>query len=266
MERIPLSLIEFLRDADGTLVNPRGPIRDTTDLQFSMTLLGQKDPIKGFWRDGKFWVIDGHRRVTAARALGWTHIDADVETAPATASDLIVRMLAADVREKLSPLARARSYRKLLEDVDWSIERLAKACGVKVDEIELHIAILSAPESVQRRIESGEMSLSAFKALRDQPVAVQEKAAALPKPSVGNVRQVVKEAKQERQEAADKAQPHISSTLAVVAAQQPLSTEFAAVARRVIAGWDTLTELEQARVLMLAESILDLQGNAERAA
>jgi ParB/RepB/Spo0J family partition protein len=66
---------------DPRVPNPRGPIFDTTSLQPSIQTDGIKRPL---WvrpaenGDGGYWLIDGYRRWTAARAVGVEVVPAEV--------------------------------------------------------------------------------------------------------------------------------------------------------------------------------------------
>lgn len=50
--------------------NIRGTVRDTTDLQPSISKYGVLEPLQVTLRDDKLYLVNGYRRLTAARALG----------------------------------------------------------------------------------------------------------------------------------------------------------------------------------------------------
>lgn len=260
MIEIELSKIDFEKYADGTAMNPRGEVTDTTDLQASFRqaggeTAGQRDPIIGFWRNDRFVVEDGHRRVTAARVLGWKKIKAEPETAPENEMDLLMRMLVAQVRQNPKASSLALSYRKLIVDHRTSIERVAALVGSSVEKVQLHIDLLLAPASVIKRVDSGDMSWSAFKALRDAPKSVQEEAAKLEKPTVKNVRQTVR---QKKAEGKAQAQNVLSAALSSAAQETPLATQFTTLIRQIRASWGSLSEFEQIKITSAAEDLLDL--------
>lgn len=196
---IQLANIRFAVDADGNLLNPRGAIRDTSDLQPTLERDGQKEPIE-VYAEGAYWFpIDGHRRVTAAKALGWVDIWARPVPRPKSLGDWMLQVLARNNRKPYSPLELARIFATLVADKKIGVERAALTHGISVDEVKLYIELLSAPAEVQARMEKGEMSLQAFREVRHKPVELQKVVASLPKPTVAATRNVVRKARAEKE-------------------------------------------------------------------
>jgi ParB/RepB/Spo0J family partition protein len=242
--KLALDLVRFARDEEGDLLNPRGAITDTTDLQESMSIAGQQDSIRVYEQDDHYIVIDGHRRVTAARALGWDEIEAEVQTQDD--ENLLAKMLASNVRRDFKPTALGHAIKRLTLDQRWPLERTAKLCGLKVDVAMLYVDLTQAPEAVQRRVDSGEMSLTAFKALRDKPVETQEKAAALPKPTVQAVKQAIK---------ADSSAGILSDMLDQMAVENSLVADLNGFRIRLMAQWHSLSTGEKTRAHTIIEGL-----------
>lgn len=182
------------RDSDGKVLNPRGSNFTSTDLQESMKISGQHDEVKVVQlAEGEFLLLDGHRRLQAATALGWKSLRATVEDiGQVSDATILERMLAADLKQPFKPSQLALGMKRLMLHKKWPLERVAALRGLKVDKARLYLDLLSAPESVQQRVDSGEMSLSAFETLRNQPQSVQEAAAALPAPTKAAVRSTIR--------------------------------------------------------------------------
>jgi len=243
-----LELIDFAEDAAGALLNPRGRIVDTTDLQDSMRIAGQRDAIEVYANGDRYIVCDGHRRITAARALGWDTIRAVVkgDLSGRDEVSLLVDMLATNVRENFKPTALGRAICKVSLDNRWGLERAAKLCGLEVDRAQLLVDLLAAPDAVQRRVDSGEMSLSAWKVLRDKPRETQERAADLPKPTVAAVRQVARE---------EKSAGVLTDMLEQMQTEHQLVTALNEAKVRIMAQWFTLGVAEKMRLAAVIEQL-----------
>jgi ParB/RepB/Spo0J family partition protein len=246
MTQIPLEHIRFAEDDDG-LVNPRGSIVDTTDLQASMSLLGQQQAVTVYAVGRRYVVIDGHRRITAARILGWEVIEAEIQERPAE-DELLVKMLASNVRVNFTPTQQGAAIRKLAVTRKWGIERVATACGLDVEDAHLMVDLLDAPEPLRRRVDKGEIALSTWKEIRNKPKSVQEEVAGMEKPTRAAVRQLTK-----KKDSAGV----LSDMLDELGADNDLLTAVAALKPKLMGGWHALSPVEQIRVATL---IGDLNG------
>lgn len=245
---IPLDEIDFAMDEAGVLLNPRGKITDTTDLQASMRLVGQRTPVQVYERNSRYVPIDGHRRITAARAMGWQTINAEIVETPEGEAKLLEQMLAANVRQEMKATALGRAIQRLAIGHKRGVERVAKICGIDPQRAHLLVDLLNAPESVQRRVDSGEMSIGAFRDLRHKPAEVQEKIAAMPRPTVKAIRAAVKEK--------DAPSGLLAGLLDQMAAQDnPAVSKLNEARAALIAGWQALTDSERARVHTLVEAM-----------
>lgn len=258
---LPLSSIVFATDADGDDVNPRGRVNDTTDLQDSMATVGQLEPItvyRHYLDEDCYVVLSGHRRVIAARIIKWETIRAVIVDMPESDGDLLDRMLAHNVRQDLSLLALARALRKRMAFGVTDVH-VAMVCGLTASRVNLLVSLLDAPESVQKRVNSGDMSLSAWKVLRDKPQETQEKAAALEKPTVAAVRRTTK--------THHPGGSQIDDMLASFEADHQIVVDLEAMPTRLAAEWDTFTPLEVQRVTAAVGRLLaltdDIAANEE---
>jgi ParB family transcriptional regulator, chromosome partitioning protein len=98
-------------------------------LAFSLRRNGQLSPIKVRRSQDRIELVYGHRRVRAARQLGWRTIKAEVETTMSDES-MLTQSLAENIdRENLSDFERARSFSRLESEFGWSHEKIGEAIG-----------------------------------------------------------------------------------------------------------------------------------------
>jgi ParB-like chromosome segregation protein Spo0J len=247
IREIEMEKIMLARDRDGHLLNPRGEGFTSVDLQESFSVSGQQEEIEVLeLADGTFLLLDGHRRVQAASALGWKTIRALIkDIGMVTDEAVLLRMLTSDMHVSFKPTQLAEGIRRLMLGRKWSVERVAKLRGMKVEKVRLYLDLLEAPQSVRDRVDGGEMSLSAFAALRDKPVEIQEKAAALDKPTRSAVTRLA------RQEAGRDANAgQMADLLAQMAAEDHQAVRrFYEISAEIEAEWFELSLPEQEGIL-----------------
>lgn len=245
----PLKDIRVILEEDVPL-NPRGVGYQSTDLKESMAEEGQKEPIRGFLNaDGKLFVLNGNRRVTAARALKWKTVKAIIQP-PGKDDTLLAQlsdMLASNVNQPVSPLHMSNALHKLVSG-GMAIHRAARIAGMKPEYAQLLVDLQNAPLSIRNRVDAGEMSMSAWKLIRDQPPAIQEKAGELKKPTKAAVRKVVREED-------DKA-PTTVIAGALTEGTSTLIVELNALRAKLTTEWGKLTALEQAQVQSVLTQIM----------
>ena len=175
--RIRLDEIVVAKDTEGHGLNPRGEHLDTTELQQSMSdpRVGQIEPIVVAHSLGdEYLLLSGHRRVVAARALGWKDIEAVVKELPDTAPNTLrAAMLAAHASEAHDPLRVAGAIRAMLLD-GWDKLAVSRVMACQPQKIDILLALTDAPKSVQDQVAHGAMTLTAYGALYARPADVQE--------------------------------------------------------------------------------------------
>lgn len=246
---------EFVRRSDGTLLNPRKRIRDTTDLQNSMATpdIGQVDAILVMKHDGKWYVKDGHRRVIAARAMGWTKIKAEPVAWVDDQVDLLAEMLASRTRQDLLPSELGEAIREVALTPKYGIERAAALNGISIEEAQLYVDLIDAPEKLRKRVDSGEMSLSAWKAVRDKPKALQEAAANLDKPTVAKTKELLRQ---------DKLAGYTDDMLNALDAENRFITDFNKLCADIMSRWSGMSSNERNRLTAKVESLYRFVGTA----
>lgn len=141
--------------------NPRGEaLGDVASLAQTMADTGLLAPIVVRPRPaGGWWVVDGHRRLAAARGLGWERIDA-VRRDLANGQAALAAMLVADLqREPLNPMAHAQALDRYAAQVDdFSRTRLAQLLGVSRSWVSNRLDLLALDEALQADVASGKLA------------------------------------------------------------------------------------------------------------
>lgn len=109
-------------------------------------------------RHGEYYVlIDGERRVRAAKAAGLTAIPAVVRPSSNGGNDRLVKALVANLqRVDMSPMEEARAYAKL-RAAGVSNTKIAHQVGVSVATIAYRLRLLDLDEEIQDLVEYGHL-------------------------------------------------------------------------------------------------------------
>jgi ParB family chromosome partitioning protein len=118
--RIPLDLID---------PNPRNPRqRESVDeLAASLNAYGLLQPVIVRPKDARYELIAGHRRVAAARKLGWSEIDALVREESDDLDAYVLTLTENLQREDLSPREEAAALEVLVRERGWTTREVAEA-------------------------------------------------------------------------------------------------------------------------------------------
>jgi ParB/RepB/Spo0J family partition protein len=104
-------------------------------------------------------VIDGERRLRAAKALGWSTIPAIVDPKELTDSGRTQSQLVANCqRADLSPIERARAIDRMIKSSGWSMSEVATQLGLSTASVSRSIKLLTLPADVQARIHEKELA------------------------------------------------------------------------------------------------------------
>ncbi len=124
-------------------------------------------------------VLDGERRLRAARMIGMDRVPAIVIEGPLSENEVIHRQLVLDAqRIGLTPLERAKAIARLMTGAGWTAEQTAKKLGLSAATVSRSLALLKLPESIQAKVSSGEISAdTAYHLGRAQNATVQEELA-----------------------------------------------------------------------------------------
>lgn len=167
-------------DETGAPINPRGPVRDTTDLQDSIRARGLRQPIEVRPHpegNGKYLLRHGHRRLSAVKALGWSTIPCSVTEPVVAPEDApvedVMDMLAGEVHESYPPLSVALAIRRLLTGKKTR-KQIAEAWGKPADIVSAYEQMLEAAPSVQEALDNGRMAVSVFARIKHWPEEEQD--------------------------------------------------------------------------------------------
>jgi ParB family transcriptional regulator, chromosome partitioning protein len=132
----------------------------------------------------RYILIDGERRLRAAKLAGLKEID--VEIKPSTngrGTDRLTKALIANVqRSAMGPLDEARAYQALIRDLGTA-EAVAEEVGVSNATVSMRLSLLEFPEQVQKlynlkRLPMDAKVIAAFKRLKsDQQISVATRSA-----------------------------------------------------------------------------------------
>lgn len=213
-ETVAISAIGLMTDEFGHALNPRGERFTSTDLQASIRETGVVEPLL-CWRQGdQLWLLNGHRRLKAAEAVGLTHVPVVVVDRVSSQAEALIHMLATDVHDDFPTLVldadgsviggKALAVARLLQTPDETTgelptrEAVGQLIGTNYNVVTALERMLTAPVEVRRKIASGDLSVSAFSRMKYAPEDVQREIvdSAEDAVSVTHVREKLREAKQ----------------------------------------------------------------------
>ena len=160
-QRIPLEQIE---------ANPNQPRKDfdetaLSELAASIKLHNIIQPLTVMpASNGKYRLIAGERRFRAARIAGLK--DVPVYIREANSSQLLELALLENLqRENLNAIEIALSYKRLMEDLDYTQEQVAERMGKERSTVTNYIRLLKLPPDIQVAVRNGIISMGHARAL-----------------------------------------------------------------------------------------------------
>lgn len=140
--------------------NARGELGDVTDLANSLRTLGQQQPILVEpLPDGRWSVMDGNRRLKAARHAGLTHVLAIPRKTPLTEQQRILRQLGIHATAKsFDPMAEARAVEWLMFADDgphMTREEIARTLSKSTGWVKGRIDLLQLDPDEQTSVAKG---------------------------------------------------------------------------------------------------------------
>lgn len=106
-------------------------------------------------------VLDGERRLRAARKLGMETMPVIIGESSLSDAEVTHRQLVLDAqRVGLSPIERARAIQRLMSETDWSAAQVAVKLGLSPANVSKLLALLVLPENVQRHVAAGRLAMS----------------------------------------------------------------------------------------------------------
>jgi ParB family chromosome partitioning protein len=150
--------------------NPKQPRRDfdeqgLRDLASSLKLHDIIQPVTvSKLPSGKYRLISGERRWRAAKMAGMRDIPAYVRHAN-DAQLLELALLENLQREDLNAMEIALSYKRMMEELDYTQEQVGERMSVDRSTVANFIRLLKLPPDIQLAVRNGEMSMGHARAL-----------------------------------------------------------------------------------------------------
>ena len=152
------------------LVNPKNPRKDfdektLRELANSIQLHDLIQPITvAQLTNGKFQLIAGERRFRAAKIAGLTDLPAYVRLG--NDQELLELALLENLqREDLNEIEIALSYQRMMEDLNYTQEKVAERMGKDRSTVSNYIRLLELPPNIQAALRNGSLSVSLAKML-----------------------------------------------------------------------------------------------------
>ncbi len=159
--RVPLTDIE---------VNPKQPRRDfdetaLSELAASIKLHDIIQPLTvSKMASGKYRLIAGERRFRAARIAGLKDVPVYIRQAN-DAQLLELALLENLQRENLNAIEIALSYKRLMEDLEYTQEQVAERMGKERSTVTNYIRLLKLPPDIQVAVRNGVITMGHARAL-----------------------------------------------------------------------------------------------------
>jgi len=155
-----------------------------TELAQSIAATGVVQPVIVRPRpDGRYQLINGERRLLASKEAGKATIPSIVRQ---VSDELAMEMTIVEnlQRADLNPMEQARAYQRLSNDFKMTQEQMATRTGKERASVANFLRLLRLPESIQQKVEAGELSFGHARTLLglqtpEQIVAAAQKVMAL---------------------------------------------------------------------------------------
>lgn len=155
---------------DDIEVNPKQPRRDfdeqaLKELADSIRMHDIIQPVTvSRMATGKYRLISGERRLRASKMAGLKDIPAYVRQAN-DVELLELALLENLQRENLNPMEVALSYKRMMEELDYTQEQVAERMGKDRSTVANFIRLLKLPPDIQLAVRNGSLSMGHARAL-----------------------------------------------------------------------------------------------------
>lgn len=130
------------------------------ELKESLKEDGQWDPIIVRQKGERYEVIAGHRRVQAAKELGWAEIDATVRDIDETEA-LFLALKTNLIREEMTEREQGKILHQIASNLSLSNAQIAQKIGKSKDWVNHRVKLaLDLHEDVAKALESGEITFA----------------------------------------------------------------------------------------------------------
>ncbi len=185
----------------------------------SIQEIGLQQPLRVRAAGERFVVVDGERRLRAARLAKLAEVPVIVEEKPLCAGEILQRQLIANLqRAGHTPVERAQAIKRLLDETGWAAVEAAGKCGISSATVTRSLAILELPQPIQARINAGEVPESAGYLLK-QVADPHKRAELVSQMAAGQLSRdaLASEVKTDRPRKSRKSTPSVNRATALVA-------------------------------------------------
>jgi ParB family chromosome partitioning protein len=128
------------------------------ELASSFLQVGQLQPVIVQRIGDRYLLLAGERRLRAAQLAGLASIDAIVEEANLSSSDVCQRQLIENLqRDELTPLEVAAGIKELMEATGWTASEVSGKLGLSAATVSRTLSLLRLPEGIKSQVRSGEL-------------------------------------------------------------------------------------------------------------
>ena len=151
-------------------VNPNQPRKDfdeiaLSELAASIKMHGIIQPLTvSVTANGRFRLIAGERRFRASRIAGLKEVPVYIREA--NDSDILELALLENLqRENLNAIEIALSYKRLMDDLDYTQDQLAERMGKDRSTVTNYVRLLKLPPDIQVAVRNGTISMGHARAI-----------------------------------------------------------------------------------------------------
>jgi len=160
----------FLVPSEKILVNPNQPRKDfdetsLSELAASIKIHGIIQPLTvSAIANGKYRLIAGERRYRASKIAGLKEVPVYVRQ---TADENLLELALLEnlQRENLNAIEIALSYKRLMDDLDYTQEKVSERMGKERSTIANYIRLLKLPPDIQVAVRNGVISMGHARAI-----------------------------------------------------------------------------------------------------
>ncbi len=138
--------------------NPRRDVGDVAELAASIRAVGVLQPLVVTQVRGGWHLIDGHRRLAAAKLAGREAVPC-VAVKPGDASRDTALALAAAMHKQLTPLDRATAFKQLRDEQRLTITEIAQRTGYTARTVSESLRLLLLPPEARAMLAGHELSV-----------------------------------------------------------------------------------------------------------
>lgn len=110
-------------------------------------------------REGDYEVLIGHRRLAAAKRLGWSSLGCKIAEEMPDSEKLSIMLVENTQRSDLTPVEEGKGYQGLLDYPDFNIAHVVKKVGKSESTVRSRIKMLEAGEEALTAYKSGDLDL-----------------------------------------------------------------------------------------------------------